>query len=186
MTSILAGIVLAVAHLSEMNPQITNLMPVLNSYWLSIHVSVITASYGFLGLCSLLGIFTLLLMCFLKENNQYNQSILRNITEATRINEMSMIFGLCLLTVGNFLGAIWANESWGRYWSWDPKETWALVSILVYAAILHIRMIPKYSNQFTFALWSMFAYWVVIMTYFGVNYFLVGLHSYAAGEAAHP
>ncbi|MGN8615867.1 UNVERIFIED_CONTAM: cytochrome c biogenesis protein CcsA, partial [Campylobacter jejuni] len=80
----------------------------------------------------------LLLMCFLKENNQYNQSILRNITEATRINEMSMIFGLCLLTVGNFLGAIWANESWGRYWSWDPKETWALVSILVYAAILHI------------------------------------------------
>ncbi|WP_072226101.1 cytochrome c biogenesis protein [Campylobacter coli] len=184
LTSILAGIVLAVAHLSEMNPQITNLMPVLNSYWLSIHVSVITASYGFLGLCSLLGIFTLLLICFLKENNQYNQSILRNITEATRINEMSMIFGLCLLTVGNFLGAIWANESWGRYWSWDPKETWALVSILVYAAILHIRMIPKYSNQFTFALWSMFAYWVVIMTYFGVNYFLVGLHSYAAGEAA--
>ncbi|MCG4149722.1 cytochrome c biogenesis protein CcsA, partial [Campylobacter coli] len=106
------------------------------------------------------------------------------ITEATRINEMAMIFGLCLLTVGNFLGAIWANESWGRYWSWDSKETWALVSILVYAAILHLRMIPKYCNQFVFALWSMFAYWVIIMTYFGVNYFLTGLHSYAAGEAA--
>ncbi|EAJ7141477.1 cytochrome C biogenesis protein [Campylobacter jejuni] len=184
LTSILSGVVLMVAHLSEMNPQITNLVPVLNSYWLSIHVSVITASYGFLGLCALLGIFTLLLMCFLKKDGKYNLNILRNITEATRINEMAMIFGLCLLTVGNFLGAIWANESWGRYWSWDSKETWALVSILVYAAILHLRMIPKYCNQFVFALWSMFAYWVIIMTYFGVNYFLTGLHSYAAGEAA--
>ncbi|EPC2298711.1 cytochrome c biogenesis protein CcsA [Campylobacter jejuni] len=184
LTSILSGVVLMVAHLSEMNPQITNLVPVLNSYWLSIHVSVITTSYGFLGLCALLGIFTLFLMCFLKKDGKYNLNILRNITEATRINEMAMIFGLCLLTVGNFLGAIWANESWGRYWSWDSKETWALVSILVYAAILHLRMIPKYCNQFVFALWSMFAYWVIIMTYFGVNYFLTGLHSYAAGEAA--
>ncbi|UWN33060.1 cytochrome C biogenesis protein [Campylobacter jejuni] len=184
LTSILSGVVLMVAHLSEMNPQITNLVPVLNSYWLSIHVSVITASYGFLGLCALLGIFTLFLMCFLKKDGKYNLNILRNITEATRINEMAMIFGLCLLTVGNFLGAIWANESWGRYWSWDSKETWALVSILVYAAILHLRMIPKYCNQFVFALWSMFAYWVIIMTYFGVNYFLTGFHSYAAGEAA--
>ncbi|EOI6778147.1 cytochrome c biogenesis protein CcsA [Campylobacter jejuni] len=184
LTSILSGVVLMVAHLSEMNPQITNLVPVLNSYWLSIHVSVITASYGFLGLCALLGIFTLFLMCFLKKDGKYNLNILRNITEATRINEMAMIFGLCLLTVGNFLGAIWANESWGRYWSWDSKETWALVSILVYAEILHLRMIPKYCNQFVFALWSMFAYWVIIMTYFGVNYFLTGLHSYAAGEAA--
>ncbi|EIP5773509.1 cytochrome c biogenesis protein CcsA [Campylobacter jejuni] len=184
LTSILSGVVLMVAHLSEMNPQITNLVPVLNSYWLSIHVSVITASYGFLGLCVLLGIFTLFLMCFLKKDGKYNLNILRNITEATRINEMAMIFGLCLLTVGNFLGAIWANESWGRYWSWDSKETWALVSILVYAAILHLRMIPKCCNQFVFALWSMFAYWVIIMTYFGVNYFLTGLHSYAAGEAA--
>ncbi|TKX33171.1 cytochrome c biogenesis protein [Campylobacter aviculae] len=183
LTSILSGVVLMVAYLSEMNPQITNLVPVLNSYWLSIHVSVITASYGFLGLCALLGIFVLLLMCFLKTDGKYNSHILRNITEATRINEMAMILGLCLLTVGNFLGAIWANESWGRYWSWDSKETWALISILVYAAILHLRMIPKYCNQFIFSLWSMFAYWVIIMTYFGVNYFLSGLHSYAAGEA---
>ncbi|WP_276882047.1 cytochrome c biogenesis protein [Campylobacter cuniculorum] len=184
LTSILAGIVLFVAHLGEMNPQITNLMPVLNSHWLSIHVSVITASYGFLGLCALLGIFVLILMCFLTREGKYNENILRNITEATRINEMAMILGLCLLTIGNFLGAIWANESWGRYWSWDSKETWALISILIYAAILHIRMIPKYSNQFNFALSSMFAYWSIIMTYFGVNYFLVGMHSYAAGEAA--
>ncbi|WP_297192035.1 cytochrome c biogenesis protein CcsA [uncultured Campylobacter sp.] len=183
LTSILSGIVLQVAHLSEMDPQITNLMPVLDSYWLVIHVSVITASYGFLGLCALLGIFVLCLFCFMKKDSKHNENIARNILEATRINEMAMILGLCLLTVGNFLGAIWANESWGRYWSWDSKETWSLVSILVYASILHIRMIPSLSNQYNFALCSMFGYWSIIMTYFGVNYFLVGMHSYAAGEA---
>ncbi|MCR6594761.1 c-type cytochrome biogenesis protein CcsB [Campylobacter insulaenigrae] len=183
LTSILAGVTLGVAHLSQMDPQITNLVPVLQSYWLTIHVSVITASYGFLGLCALLGIFVLILFSILKFNGKHNENVLRNITEATRINEMAMILGLCLLTVGNFLGAIWANESWGRYWSWDSKETWALISILVYAAILHIRMIPKWANQYIFAMCSMFAYWVIIMTYFGVNYFLSGMHSYAAGDA---
>lgn len=183
LTSILAGLVLQVAHLSEMDPQITNLVPVLDSYWLTIHVSVITASYGFLGLCALLGIFVLILFCFMKKDGKLNENIQRNITEATRVNEMAMILGLCLLTIGNFLGAIWANESWGRYWSWDSKETWALISILIYAAVLHIRMIPSLCNQYNFALASMFAYWSIIMTYFGVNYFLVGLHSYAAGEA---
>ncbi|WP_273404086.1 cytochrome c biogenesis protein [Campylobacter avium] len=183
LTAILSGIVLWVAHLSEMDPQITNIVPVLDSYWLVIHVSVITASYGFLGLCALLGIFTLILFCFMKEGSKHNENIARNILEATRINEMAMILGLCLLTVGNFLGAIWANESWGRYWSWDSKETWSLISILIYAAILHIRMIPSLTSQYNFALCSMFAYWSIIMTYFGVNYFLVGMHSYAAGEA---
>ena len=97
---------------------------------------------------------------------------------------MAMILGLVLLTIGNFLGAIWANESWGRYWSWDAKETWALISILIYAAVLHTRLVPRFNSQYNFALFSMFAYWSIIMTYFGVNYFLVGLHSYAAGEAA--
>lgn len=184
LTSILAGIVLWVAHLGELDPQITNLVPVLDSYWLSIHVSVITASYGFLGLCCLLGIFVLALMCFLKTGGKHNENILRNITEATRINEMAMILGLVLLTIGNFLGAIWANESWGRYWSWDAKETWALISILIYAAVLHTRLVPRFNSQYKFALFAMFAYWSIIMTYFGVNYFLVGLHSYAAGEAA--
>lgn len=182
LTSILAGLVLWVAHLGEMDPQITNLVPVLDSYWLSIHVSVITASYGFLGLCTLLGIFVLILFCFMKKGGKFNENIQRNITEATRINEMSMILGLILLTIGNFLGAIWANESWGRYWSWDSKETWALISILIYAAVLHIRMIPNLANQYVFATASMFAYWSIIMTYFGVNYFLTGMHSYAAGD----
>lgn len=180
LTSILAGVTLFVAHLSWMDPQITTLVPVLQSYWLTIHVSVITASYGFLGLCSLLGMFTLVL--FAIQGGKEHKEISRNILEATRINEMAMILGLSLLTMGNFLGGVWANESWGRYWGWDSKETWALVSILVYAAVLHIRFIPKLNSQYAFAVTSMFAYWSIIMTYFGVNFYLSGMHSYAAGE----
>ena len=181
LTSILAGVTLFVAHLSWMDPQITTLVPVLQSYWLTIHVSVITASYGFLGLCALLGGFTLLLI-ILQNKKKPNPEISRNILEATRINEMAMILGLSLLTLGNFLGGVWANESWGRYWGWDSKETWALVSILVYAAVLHIRFIPKLNNQYAFAVASFFAYWSIIMTYFGVNFYLAGMHSYAAGD----
>ena len=181
LTSILAGVTLFVAHLSWMDPQITTLVPVLQSYWLTIHVSIITASYGFLGLCALLGGFTLLLI-ILQNKKKPNAEIARNITEATRINEMAMILGLSLLTLGNFLGGVWANESWGRYWGWDSKETWALVSILVYAAVLHMRFIPKLNNQYAFAVASFFAYWSIIMTYFGVNFYLAGMHSYAAGD----
>jgi len=95
---------------------------------------------------------------------------------------MAMILGLSLLTLGNFLGGVWANESWGRYWGWDSKETWALVSILVYAAVLHMRFIPRLNNQYAFAVASFFAYWSIIMTYFGVNFYLAGMHSYAAGD----
>ena len=172
---------LFVAHLSWIDPQITNLQPVLRSYWLTIHVSVITASYGFLGLCSLLGIFTLLL--FALQGKSENTRLSTNILEATRINEMAMILGLCLLTFGNFLGGVWANESWGRYWGWDSKETWALISILVYAAVLHMRFVKCLNSQLTFAVASMFAYWVIVFTYFGVNFYLTGMHSYAAGDA---
>ncbi|NOX15827.1 MAG: cytochrome c biogenesis protein CcsA [Epsilonproteobacteria bacterium] len=184
LTSILAGVTLFVAHLSWMDPQITTLVPVLNSYWLDIHVSVITASYGFLGLSSLLGFFTLILFIFRKADGkgERTQELDRSIVEATRINEMSMILGLSLLTVGNFLGGVWANESWGRYWGWDPKETWALVSILIFAAVVHLRFIPKLSNQYTFAVASTLAYSSIIMTYFGVNYYLSGMHSYASGD----
>ena len=184
LTSILTGITLFVAHLSWMDPQITTLVPVLKSYWLTIHVSVITASYGFLGLCALLGIFTLFLIILRNPNRQDERSkeVDANIKEATRINEMAMILGLSLLIVGNFLGGVWANESWGRYWGWDAKETWTLVSILVYATIVHFRFVPKLNSQYAFAVASMFAYWVIIMTYFGVNFYLSGMHSYAAGD----
>ncbi|OCS01928.1 cytochrome c biogenesis protein CcsA [Campylobacter fetus] len=180
LTSILAGVTLFVAHLSWIDPQITTLVPVLQSYWLTIHVSVITASYGFLGLCSLLGLFTLVL--FALQGKKENSELSRNILEATRINEMAMILGLSLLVFGNFLGGVWANESWGRYWGWDSKETWALVSILVYAAIVHMRFVPKINSQYAFAVASMFGYSSIIMTYFGVNFYLSGMHSYAAGD----
>ncbi len=184
LTTILAGVTLFVAHLSWMDPQMTTLVPVLKSYWLNIHVSVITSSYGFLGLTALLGFFTLLLFIIRKPGSTSTRSkeIDRSIVEATRINEMSMILGLSLLTVGNFLGGVWANESWGRYWGWDPKETWALVSILVYAAVVHFRFIPKLSTPFAFAVASTLAYSSIIMTYFGVNFYLSGMHSYATGD----
>jgi ABC-type transport system involved in cytochrome c biogenesis permease subunit len=86
------------------------------------------------------------------------------------------------LTIGTFLGGIWANESWGRYWGWDPKETWALVSVLVYAVILHLRFIPSLKSKFVFNVVSLWGYSAILFTFFGVNFYLVGLHSYAQGE----
>jgi cytochrome c-type biogenesis protein CcsB len=179
-TSILAGLILFVAHLSWMNPQITNLVPVLNSYWLSIHVSMITASYGFLGLGALLGFITLLL--FIVKNDKNDKQISLSIKELNAINEMSLMIGVVLLTVGNFLGGVWANESWGRYWGWDPKETWALVTILVYAVVIHVRFIKSIYNDFNYSVISLLAFTSVLMTYFGVNYYLAGMHSYAKGD----
>ncbi len=183
-TAIFAGLTLFTAHLSWLDPQMTNIVPVLQSYWLTIHVSVITASYGFLGLSTLLGFITLILFIMLsrKGNNEVSEQIVLNIKEATRINEMAMILGISLLTVGNFLGGVWANESWGRYWGWDPKETWTLVTIMVYAVVLHMRFIPKFNTPYAFALASVLSYSSVIMTYFGVNYYLAGMHSYAGGD----
>ena len=179
-TSILAGLILFVAHLSWMNPQITNLVPVLNSYWLSIHVSMITASYGFLGLGALLGFITLLL--FIVKNDKNDKQISLSIKELNAINEMSLLIGVVLLTVGNFMGGVWANESWGRYWGWDPKETWALVTILVYAVVIHVRFIKSIYNDFNYSVISLLAFTSVLMTYFGVNYYLAGMHSYAKGD----
>ena len=100
----------------------------------------------------------------------------------TYVSEMSLTIGIFLLTVGTFLGGMWANESWGRYWSWDPKETWAFVSVIVYAVVLHMRLVPGLRGKLTFNIAAMWAVWTVIMTYFGVNYYLSGLHSYAAGD----
>ncbi|SNZ07812.1 cytochrome c-type biogenesis protein CcsB [Persephonella hydrogeniphila] len=183
-TGILAGITLFVAHLSWMDPQITTIVPVLKSYWLTIHVSVITASYGFLGLSALLGLISLVLFIIRnpKKQDEKQRQIEISILEATRINEMSMILGLSLLTVGNFLGGVWANESWGRYWGWDPKETWALVTILVYTAVIHTRLVPYLRSTYLFAVLSVISFFSVLMTYFGVNFYLSGLHSYAAGD----
>jgi len=102
--------------------------------------------------------------------------------ELSIVNEISITIGLFLLTVGTFLGGVWANESWGRYWAWDPKETWALISIIVYAIVLHLRLIPKVRNNLVFNLVTLWAFSSIVMTSFGVNYYLSGLHSYAKGD----
>ncbi|MEA3521775.1 MAG: cytochrome c biogenesis protein CcsA, partial [Campylobacterota bacterium] len=179
-TGILTGLILFVAHLNWMDPQVTNLVPVLNSYWLSIHVSMITASYGFLGLGALLGFITLIL--FMIKNDKNSAQISNSIRELNAINEMSLMIGLAMLTIGNFLGGVWANESWGRYWGWDPKETWALVTILVYAVVIHIRFIKSIYTAFAYSIISLLSFTSVIMTYFGVNFYLAGMHSYAKGD----
>ncbi len=179
-TGILTGLILFVAHLNWMDPQVTNLVPVLQSYWLSIHVSMITASYGFLALGALLGFITLILFAIKTENNDIQISL--SIKELNAINELSLMIGLMMLTVGNFLGGVWANESWGRYWGWDPKETWALVTIFIYAVVVHIRFIKAIYTPFVYSVISLLAFTSVLMTYFGVNYYLAGLHSYAKGD----
>ena len=179
-TTLVTSLFLMVAHLNWLDPEITNIVPVLNSYWLMIHVSIITASYGFLALGAVLGLFSLWLIIF--TSSETKKKLLDTIKELTLINEKSITIGLFMLTIGTFLGGVWANESWGRYWGWDPKETWALVSILVYAFILHMRLIPALSGIYIFNLATLIGISSIIMTYFGVNYYLSGLHSYAAGD----
>jgi ABC-type transport system involved in cytochrome c biogenesis permease subunit len=105
-----------------------------------------------------------------------------NIQELTYINEIALTVGLVMLTIGNFLGGQWANESWGRYWGWDPKETWALISIFVYAFVIHMRLVPGLRGLWAFNWASVIAFGSILMTYFGVNFYLSGLHSYASGD----
>ena len=179
-TAVLSSLTLMVAHLSFMDPEITNLVPVLQSYWLTLHVSVITSSYGFLGLGAILGLIIMILYAVARPSR--HDRIVDNIRDLTVINYKALTIGLYLLTIGTFLGAIWANESWGRYWGWDPKETWSLITIIVYSFVIHSRNIPGFKSLFAFNFLSLFAIASVLMTYFGVNYYLSGLHSYAGGE----
>jgi len=178
-SAILSGLTLFVAQMSWLNPEITNLVPVLKSYWLAIHVAVITASYGFLGVSAIIGFVNLLMGAFQTSTN--SSRIKLSITQLTHINEASMILGLYLLTIGTFLGGVWANESWGRYWGWDAKETWALISVLFYGFISHMRLIPGLRGWFAYNLASVLGMLSVLMTYLGVNYYLSGLHSYGSG-----
>ena len=168
---------------SSYDPQLTNLTPVLKSYWLIIHVAVLTISYGFLGLGFILGIMNLFIYLFKTKKNHERLDLL--IFELTYINEMNLTIGLVLATVGTFLGGVWANESWGRYWGWDAKETWALVIVITYTILLHLRFIPKLNRKYFFNVASVFSFGSVLMTFFGVNYFLSkGMHSYGAGDHA--
>ena len=179
-TSFVASMILMIAHWSWMDPAIANLVPVLDSYWLMIHVSVIVGSYGPFTLSMILGIVSLILILISNEKNK--KKIELNLKELTIINELSLTVGLIMLTIGNFLGGQWANESWGRYWGWDPKETWALISILIYAFVLHMRLVPGLRGKWIFNLMTILAFSSIMMTYFGVNFYLSGLHSYASGD----
>ncbi|MDD3812663.1 MAG: cytochrome c biogenesis protein CcsA, partial [Bacteroidales bacterium] len=159
----------------------TPLVPVLKSVWLTIHVAVIMTSYSFLGLGALIGIIVMGL--YLTKSRTNHLRVDAHIKHLTNINQIVLIVGLYLITIGCFLGAIWANQSWGRYWGWDPKETWCLITILVYVFVTHMHRIKGFEGNFTLNLGSILAFSSVLMTYFGVNYFLGGMHSYAGGEA---
>ncbi|MCK8142450.1 cytochrome c biogenesis protein CcsA [Flavobacterium sp. I-SCBP12n] len=180
-SAFVTAMILGAAYMNWIDPEIANLQPVLNSYWLMIHVAVIVASYGPFALGMILGFVSLLLIFFTNEKNKAKMDL--NIQEITYINELALTIGLIMLTIGNFLGGQWANESWGRYWGWDPKETWALISIMVYAFVIHARFVPSLRGKWFFNLMSMFAFVSILFTYYGVNFHLVGLHSYASGEA---
>ena len=180
-SAFVTSMILMAAYANWVDPEIATLQPVLDSYWLMIHVAVIVASYGPFALGMILGTVSLILILFTTEKNKVRMEL--NIREITYINEMALTIGLILLTIGNFLGGQWANESWGRYWGWDPKETWALISIMVYAFVIHMRYVPGLRGKWMFSIMSMFAFISILFTYYGVNFHLVGLHSYATGEA---
>ena len=147
------------------------------------HVAVIVAAYGFFGICCLLGITNMVVMTLASDKN--HGMLQTRIQELTIVNEMAMLIGLALMTIGTFLGAVWANESWGRYWGWDPKETWALITMIVYALVEHLRLVRRWYNAWSFNFLSVMAFCSVLMTFFGVNYFLSGMHSYGENDQVH-
>lgn len=178
-TAFVGAFILWAASMNWMNPEIANLQAVLNSYWLMIHTAVIVASYGPFTLGAILGLVSLFLMIFTTKRNKKKMDL--NIKEVTIINELALTVGMVLLAIGTFLGGQWANESWGRYWGWDPKETWALISLIVYAFLIHMRLIPGLRGRWLFNFLSIIALGSILFTYFGVNYYLAGLHAYQSG-----
>ncbi|MCC8170569.1 MAG: cytochrome c biogenesis protein CcsA, partial [Parabacteroides sp.] len=181
LATLFGGIILFVSGLNWMDPEINPLVPVLKSPWLMFHVAVIVAAYGFFGISCLIGLTNLVMTTLAGKKNTELLSL--RIKELTIVNEMSLLIGLSLMTIGTFLGAVWANESWGRYWGWDPKETWALITMVVYAVVTHLHLAKRWYSGWLFNLCSVVAFASVLMTFFGVNYFLSGMHSY--GENSH-
>ena len=176
LATLFGGIILFVSGLNWMDPEISPLIPVLKSPWLMFHVAVIVAAYGFFGISCLLGLTNMFLMTFFKSRTQ--QIIRARIEELSIVNEMVLWIGLTLMTIGTFLGAVWANESWGRYWGWDPKETWALITMVIYAVVTHLHLWKRGYTVWLFNFLSVIAFLSVLMTFWGVNYFLSGMHSY--------
>lgn len=183
LATLFGGIILFVSGLNWMDPEINPLVPVLKSPWLMFHVAVIVAAYGFFGISCLIGLTNLVLTSIAGKKN--TALLKARIKELTIVNEMALWVGLALMTVGTFLGAVWANESWGRYWGWDPKETWALITMVVYAVVTHLHLVKRWYSDWLFNLCSVVAFSSVLMTFFGVNYFLSGMHSYGQNDNVH-
>lgn len=181
LATLFAGVILFVSSLNWMDPQINPLVPVLKSPWLMFHVAVLMVAYGFFGIGCLIGITNLIIISICKKEQLKNH--ISSLRELTVINEISLLIGLILMTIGTFMGAVWANESWGRYWGWDPKETWALITMVIYAMVTHLHLLPRWYNLWSFNLSSTLAFASVLMTYFGVNYFLSGMHSYGQNDS---
>jgi len=169
---LLSGFSLLVAWLGQKNPQITPLMPVLLSPWLSIHVSLIMMSYALFGFTTLNGILAVIL--HFRNSERYSESI----EKLTVISKLMLYPAVFFLGIGIFIGAVWANVSWGSYWSWDPKEVWALITFLVYAAAFHTESVSRFNKPLFFHIYIVLAFLTVLMTYFGVNSLLGGMHSY--------
>jgi ABC-type transport system involved in cytochrome c biogenesis permease subunit len=159
----IAGLTLLVAHLSEMSPQITSLMPVLHSPWLTTHVSLIMISYSLFAFMAVIA----------------GVDLVKKDARLDALNRLLLYPAEIFLTIGIFLGAIWANQSWGTYWSWDPKEVWALISMLIYCVPLHVGSLPVMRKAKVHDIYLIIAFLSILMTYFGVNYLLGGMHSYA-------
>ena len=161
----LSGFFLLVSHINQMDPAIGQMMPVLNSPLLSIHVSIIMMSYALLSLTFICGIMGICMQ-----------------SHAEELQTLSRIFlypALTAMGFGIFIGAIWANVSWGNYWSWDSKETWALITFMIYAVVVHTQSLPVFRKPLVYHIYITLAFLSIAMTYFGVNYFLTGMHSYA-------
>lgn len=164
---ILTGFTMLVASLSFADPRVENLAPVLNSPLLGVHVLSMMLSYTLFGLVALIGVMGLL------QKNQDSRAMLRDVS-------LTILYpAVFILTIGTFIGAVWANISWGNYWSWDPKETWALITLLVYSAMLHSGVMSRFNRPGFFHTYSILAFITVLITYFGVNMLLGGMHSYA-------
>lgn len=162
---LLSGFFLLMSHINQMDPAIGQMMPVLNSPLLSIHVSIIMMSYALLSLTFLCGVMGI----FLRSHGEELQALSR----------VFLYPALATMGFGIFIGAIWANVSWGNYWSWDSKETWALITFMIYAVVAHTQSLSLFRKPLAYHVYMTLAFLSIVMTYFGVNYFLTGMHSYA-------
>ena len=173
---IMSGFFLLVSHISQMDPQITHIMPVLASPLLSIHVSVIMAAFALLSLTFVCGLMALLLRCVM---GRRAPGLGDRLYALRALSQLFYYPALAALAVGIFVGAVWANVSWGTYWSWDAKEVWALITFMVYAVAAHRVSLPFMRGPMAWHVFMVAAFATILMTYFGVNYFLGGMHSYA-------